>query len=101
VGGVNNSCPRLLNKKQTADKLKGYLRGPGLPDGILSDKKSQYGYILECLGIENVGILHIWSFFNFSRPFGINYGPFGIIFCARLVYLSPFWYVLPRKIWQP
>jgi hypothetical protein len=22
-------------------------------------------------------------------------------FCGQLVYFSPFWYVVPRKIWQP
>jgi hypothetical protein len=22
-------------------------------------------------------------------------------FCDRLVYFSPFWFVVPRKIWQP
>jgi hypothetical protein len=26
--------------------------------------------------------------------------PFGIV-CGDLVYFPPFWYVLPRKIWQP
>jgi hypothetical protein len=26
--------------------------------------------------------------------------PFGI-FCGHLVYLYPFWYFVPRKIWQP
>jgi hypothetical protein len=23
------------------------------------------------------------------------------LFCGTLVYFSPFWYVVPRKIWQP
>jgi hypothetical protein len=27
-------------------------------------------------------------------------GAFGI-FCGNLVYFFPFWYVVPRKIWQP
>jgi hypothetical protein len=31
------------------------------------------------------------------RPNGIFYGHFGT-FCGHLVY---FWYVVPRKIWQP
>jgi hypothetical protein len=31
----------------------------GLPDGFFSDQKSQFGYILEDLGIENV---IFWSF---------------------------------------
>jgi hypothetical protein len=26
--------------------------------------------------------------------------PFGI-FCGHLVFFSPFWYIVPRKIWQP
>jgi hypothetical protein len=26
--------------------------------------------------------------------------PFGIV-CGHLVYFSPFWYIAPRKIWQP
>jgi hypothetical protein len=30
----------------------------GLPDGIVSYQKSQFGYILEDLGMENVGILN-------------------------------------------
>jgi hypothetical protein len=29
---------------------------PGLPDGLFLDQKSQFGYILEGLGMENVGI---------------------------------------------
>jgi hypothetical protein len=39
-------------------------------------------------------------------PFGLFYGhlillnPFGI-FCGNLAYFYPFWYVVPRKIWQP
>jgi hypothetical protein len=27
-------------------------------------------------------------------------GPFGVI-CGHLVYFFPFWYVVPRNIWQP
>jgi hypothetical protein len=23
------------------------------------------------------------------------------MFCGNLVYFPPFWYILPRKIWQP
>jgi hypothetical protein len=35
-----------------------YIAAPeaGLPDGIFSYQKSQFGYILEGLGMENVGI---------------------------------------------
>jgi hypothetical protein len=31
---------------------------PGLPDGIFSDQKYNFGYILEGLGKENIGILY-------------------------------------------
>jgi predicted membrane-bound spermidine synthase len=32
--------------------------GPGLPDGIFSNQKSQFGQILEGLGMEKTGILY-------------------------------------------
>jgi hypothetical protein len=32
-------------------------------------------------------------------PFANILWPFGI-FCGHLVYFSPFWYFVPRKIWQ-
>jgi hypothetical protein len=56
--------------------------GAGLPDSTFSYQKSQFGYILEGLGIENVGtfMVILWSF--------------GICFPS-------FWYIVPRKIWQP
>jgi hypothetical protein len=35
--------------------------GPGLPDGLFSNQKSEFGSILERLAIENLGIfLAIW-----------------------------------------
>jgi hypothetical protein len=45
-----------------------------------------------------VYFMTIWSMYfmaigNISWPFGI--------FCSSLVYFSPFWYIGPRKIWQP
>jgi hypothetical protein len=44
--------------------------GAGLPDGKVSNQKFQFGYILEGLKMENVGIIFmvIW---NIVRPFGI------------------------------
>jgi hypothetical protein len=33
-------------------------RGTGLPDGIFSDQKSQFGLILEVLAMEDVGIFY-------------------------------------------
>jgi hypothetical protein len=39
----------------------------GLPDCLFKDQKSQFGYILEGLGMKNVGRYSL-------RPFGIIYG---------------------------
>jgi hypothetical protein len=41
---------------------------PGLPDGIISYQKSQFWYIWEGLGIQNVGIFS--SHLVFLLPFG-------------------------------
>jgi hypothetical protein len=46
-----------------------------LPDGIFSYQKSQFGKILEGLGIENVGIFYCSVEF-YLRPFGILFGTF-------------------------
>jgi hypothetical protein len=40
-----------------------------------------------------VYFMAIWSISNILRQFGIFYGYFFIFF--------PFWYDVPRKIWQP
>jgi hypothetical protein len=66
--------------------------GPGLPDGLFSNQKCQFGKSLESLAMENVGIFydHLAYFTaigNISWPFGI--------FSGHLVYF------VPRKIWQP
>jgi hypothetical protein len=49
-----------MNKVQCGERLDGkrFLFGytPGLPDGLFSYQKYQFGYILEGLGMENVGI---------------------------------------------
>jgi hypothetical protein len=34
----------------------------GLPDGLFEDQKSKFGYILEGLGMKNVGIFYIRLF---------------------------------------
>jgi hypothetical protein len=39
----------------------------GLPDGLFSNQKYQFGYILEGLGMK----MTVW---NIVRPFGITYG---------------------------
>jgi hypothetical protein len=37
---------------------------------------------------------------QFLRPFGLFYSHL-VYYVVILVYFSPFWYVVPRKIWQP
>jgi hypothetical protein len=56
-------------------RLQTPIPGPGLPVGIFFNQKSHFGYILEGLGTESVGI--------FLRPFGIFYG--------QLVYVMVIW----------
>jgi hypothetical protein len=71
---------------------------PGLPDGLFSNQKSQFGKILEDLARKNIGIFYD-HWVNFAATGSILW-PF-FIFCGHLVYFSPFWYLVPRKIWQP
>jgi hypothetical protein len=40
----------------------------GLPDGLFSNQKYKFGYILEGLGMKK------WVILNVIRPFGIFYG---------------------------
>jgi hypothetical protein len=64
-----------------------------LPDGLFSNQKSQFGYILVCLAMENLGIFYdhlvyftaIWSIL---RPLEIFYG--------HLVYFVLIWYIFTR-----
>jgi hypothetical protein len=53
--------------------------------------------------MENLGIFYDHLvYFTIFWPFGLFYyfWPFGI-YCGNLVYFPPFWYFVPRKIWQP
>jgi hypothetical protein len=71
------------------------MRCAGLPDGLFSYQKCQF---LGGLGMENVGIFY-GHLVYFAGIWQILL-PFGKV-CCHLVYFFPFWYVLPRKIWQP
>jgi hypothetical protein len=62
---------------------------------IFSNQKSQFVYILECLGIENVGIL----FGHFTVTWYILL-PIGII-CGNLVYFSHFGILYQDKTGSP
>jgi hypothetical protein len=52
----------------------------GLPDGIFSDQKSQFGKFLEGLAIEHAGIL---------------YGHYLGLFYGHLVYYEVIWHIFP------
>jgi hypothetical protein len=60
-----------------------------LPDALVSDQKSEVGKIFEGLATENLGIFydHLVCF----TAIGNILWPLGI-FCANLVYFTPFWY---------
>jgi hypothetical protein len=53
-------------------------------------------YILETVVMENVCLFYV-HFVHFT--FGIFYGSL-VCFMAFGI-LEPFWYIVPRKIWQP
>jgi hypothetical protein len=53
---------------------------------------------LEGLAIENVGIFYGQCFYLLAKRYIVwSIGTF----CGHFVYFFPFWYALPRKIWQP
>jgi hypothetical protein len=62
------------------------LRHAGLPDGLFSNQKSQYGYLLEGLAMQNLGIFydHLVYFTAIANIFG------------HLVYFPQPWYFVPR-----
>jgi hypothetical protein len=58
----------------------------GLPDGLFSNKKSKFGYILECLGGKMV--LYFITTWNILRPFGIMYCRLVYVVCCHLVFFA-------------
>jgi hypothetical protein len=71
---------------------------PGLPDGIASNQKDpNLGKFSEGPAMEDVGICHVRLVY-FTAVWYILW-PFNI-FYGCLVCFSPFWYFVPRKIWQ-
>jgi hypothetical protein len=67
----------------------------GLPDGLFSNQKSQFGLILEGLAMDNLGIFYD-NLVYFKAVENILW-PFGI-FCGNLVYFPPFWYFGQRNL---
>jgi hypothetical protein len=95
--------------------IKALRKGPsnaGLPDGTFSYQKSQFGQILEGLGMVNVGIvyglleyftvilyIYIVVIWNMIRSFCIFSGHLVYfwsfyIFCGHWVYFVVIWYIL-------
>jgi hypothetical protein len=66
---------------------------PVLPDGIFSNQKSKFGYILEDPAFGDVGIRY-GNFIHFTAKLYILW-PFGT-FCGHLVYFVVIWYILLR-----
>jgi hypothetical protein len=66
-----------------------------LPDGIFTYQKYQFEYILEGLGIDDVGVsydhvVNAMAFWYILWSFGIFCGPFGT-FYGHLVYFVGLW----------
>jgi hypothetical protein len=73
----------LLRKNIPASKA-------GLPD-VFSDQKSLFGYILEGLAMEGIGVLY--GHLVYFKAIWYILWLFGI-FCGHLVYFVVIWYIL-------
>jgi hypothetical protein len=67
-----------------------------LPDGLFSNRPI-FGKIWWAL--EWKMLLYFWPFVIFDGHFGIIYGR--LVYAVVFGNFFPFWYVSPRKIWQP
>jgi hypothetical protein len=70
-----------------------------LPDGVFSNQKSQFGKILEGLRMETVGVFY--SHLDCTYYALLVYFMVISLFCGNLVWFSPIWFIVSRKIWQP
>jgi hypothetical protein len=69
-----------------------------LPDGLVSYQKSQFGYILEGLGKENVGIFY--DHLEYFTALWCMLWPFGTV-CGHLVHFSCFGMCGTKKSGNP
>jgi hypothetical protein len=69
-----------------------------LPDGLISNQKSKFGQNLEGLAMEDGGIFY--GHLVYINAILTTLGSI-CIYYGYLVYFYPFWYFVPRKIWQP
>jgi hypothetical protein len=76
--------------------MKGAAYRAGLPEGIFQTKNPNLGkfwWVWQWKML--VYFTDIWSIF---RPLGVFYGH--LVYFV-IWYISPLWYIVPRKIWQP
>jgi hypothetical protein len=98
IGAEGDGMPVFCSRCAAQSLINLVGTHPGLPDGLFSNQKYQFGYILGGLAMENLGVFY--DHLVYFTAIGNILWPFGI-FCGHLVYFSPFWYFVPRKIWQP
>jgi hypothetical protein len=70
----------------------------GLPDGLISNQKSQFGFTLEGLKMENVFIFY--GHLEYFMAIWYSLWQSGTV-CGHLVYFSHFGMFGRRRIWQP
>jgi hypothetical protein len=70
-----------------------------LPDGIISNQKSQFGQILQGLAIEDAGIFI--AILSILRPNGTHTLWLFGAFCGHFVHFFPVLVCYTEKIWQP
>jgi hypothetical protein len=80
-GEEKNLCGNVKFWERLTFVLPTWVEGPGLPDGIFSNQKSQFGSIWEGLAIEDVGIF---------------YGHLVQYIRGHLVYFMAIWYIFFR-----
>jgi hypothetical protein len=89
---------RVFQNHFSSDLLKNLQRCPGLPDGSFSNQK--LGKIWRVLQRKmlvyfmDTSCAILWAFVTYIL------WTFGTV-RDILVYFFPFWYFVPRKIWQP
>jgi hypothetical protein len=71
----------------------------GLPDGIFSNQKLPIWVNIGMSCNEKMSV-NFTAIRSILMPFRIFYGHL-VYFVGTLLYVFPFWYVVPRKIWQP
>jgi hypothetical protein len=78
--------------------MQNHMDGPGLPDGLFSNQKSQIW--VNFGGSLNGKCWYIFDHLEYFLTIWYNLWPFGIV-CGHLLYFSQFGMFGPRKIWQP